>query len=177
MVVANKVNMPDGSFITEYRGLKSDLKPENANVSDMFIYEDQGDVIFKFTENGWIRLLENGGGGSSQDFVVGIEAEFTEDGKVVITQVDRTFDQIIDAIENNVNVRAHMRLYVDGVTSESSLQYSGHQLMDDGGQLTFSCVNVSPIGNNTMIAAASVIYASIPGEGERWIYLMYTATQ
>lgn len=175
MVIANKVNMPDGSFITEYRGLKSDLKPETANVGDMFIYEDQGDVIFKFTENGWIRLLENGGGGSSQDFVVGIEATFGDGDKIIITQVDKTFDQINDAIENNVNIRA--RLDIDEGTSEASLQYAGRTLKDGGGQVIFSSVTVAPIGNNAMISAMSVICASIPGGGERWMCVVYNATQ
>lgn len=99
MVIANQVTKQDGGFITEYRGLKSDAMPITASVGDIFIYEDQGDTIFKFTENGWVRIVEGEGGGGKASAVVHLTVTKTD------TYVDMSIDEIADLIKNDVDVR------------------------------------------------------------------------
>lgn len=117
MVIANKVTKQDGGFITEYRGLKSDAMPITASVGDIFIYEDQGDTIFKFTENGWVRIVEGEGGGGKASAVVHLTV--TETG----TYADMSIAEIADLIKNDVDVRL-----VDVTVSDDTQVYESYDV-------------------------------------------------
>lgn len=123
MVISNRVTKQDGGLITEYRGLKSDAMPISASVGDIFIYEDQGDTIFKFTENGWVRIVEGEGGGGKASAVVHFTVTKTD------IHVDMSFAEIANLIKNDVDVRLVQINETDGKFTYEF--YDFYHLMSD----------------------------------------------